>query len=172
LIEMVVNLTLGKPAYTEHEDHVRPVGQRAHTLRQRALDLVADDAAAFDAVMAACAMPKQSEPDKAARRTAIQTATLAAAHPPLQVAEIAVEVLRLAEVLPGRSNPHVLSDVGVAASLAVAAVESAAINVEINLAGLTDPQDRERLRGQLDALLAAVPRGREIVTAVRQEIAG
>jgi formiminotetrahydrofolate cyclodeaminase len=172
LVEMVVNLTVGKTAYAEHERYVRPIGVEAKALRERALELVADDQAAFDRVMAAYGLPREDAGDKAARDAAIQDATAAAARPPLQVAQVAGRVIELAAALPGRSNRNVLSDVGVAASLAVAALESAAINVEVNLAGLKDQGVRAELRAELDGYLGVGQLGREIVTNVRQGIAG
>jgi methenyltetrahydrofolate cyclohydrolase len=172
LVEMVVNLTVGRTAYAEHEPYVRPIGLEAKALRERALELVADDQAAFDRVMAAYGLARETPEDKAAREAAIQEATAAAARPPLQVAGVAGRVIELAAALPGRSNRTVLSDVGVAASLAVAALESAAINVEVNLSALKDPGVRAELREELDRYLAAGQLGQEIVTNVRHGIAG
>jgi formiminotetrahydrofolate cyclodeaminase len=172
LVEMVVNLTVGRPAYAEHEPHVQPIGEQATALRQRALELVAADAAAFDQVMAAYGLPRQTDEEKAARSAAIQAATAEAARPPLQIAEVAARIIELAASLPGRSNRNVLSDVGVAASLAGAALESAAINVEVNLGALKDEAVRDGLRKELSALLIAGELGREIVDNVRQGVAG
>jgi formiminotetrahydrofolate cyclodeaminase len=169
---MVVNLTVGKKAYAEHEPYVRPIGVEARALRERALELVAEDQAAFDVVMAAYGLPRDSAEDKAARDAAIQDATAAAAGPPMRVAQVAGRVIELAAALPGRSNRTVLSDVGVAASLAVAALESAAINVEVNLGALKDQGVRAELRQELDKYLGTGQLGREIVTNVRQGIAG
>jgi formiminotetrahydrofolate cyclodeaminase len=172
LVEMVVNLTVGKSAYAEYEEHVRPIGAQARALRVRALELAEADEAAFDAVMAAYGLARQTDDEKAARSRAIQTATAAAAQPPLRVAEVAAQVIELAAALPGRSNRNVLSDVGVAASLAVSALESAAINVEVNLGALKDETVRERLRQELDTHLAAGELGREVVDNVRRGVAG
>jgi formiminotetrahydrofolate cyclodeaminase len=172
LVEMVVNLTVGKTAYAEHEPYVRPIGVEARALRERALELVADDEAAFDRVMTAYGLPRESAEDRTARDAAIQDATAAAARPPMQVAQIAVRVIELAAALPGRSNRNVLSDVGVAASLAVGALESAAINVEVNLRTLKDQGVRAELHAELDGYLSVGQLGREIVTNVRQGIAG
>jgi methenyltetrahydrofolate cyclohydrolase len=172
LVEMVVNLTQGRTAYAAHESHVRPIGDQAATLRQRAWDLAADDEAAFSAVMAAYGLPRQTDEERATRAAAIEAATAAAAGPPLRVAEVAAKVVELAAALPGRSNPNVLSDVGVAASLAVAALESAAINVEVNLAGLHDDGVRDGLRKQLDGYLTMGELGRRVVADVRARING
>lgn len=171
LVEMVVNLTLGKASYERHADHVRPIGERAAELRTRALELAGADEAAFGDVMAAYRMPRDSEAAKAARTAAIQSATEAAAGPPLAVAALAATVIELAAALPGRSNPNVVSDVGVAASLAVSALESAAINVEVNLASLADGATRDRLRQELAGHLATGDAGRRVVSDVLAAIA-
>ncbi|OLB75760.1 MAG: formiminotransferase-cyclodeaminase [Actinobacteria bacterium 13_2_20CM_2_71_6] len=170
LVEMVVNLTVGKSAYAEHEPHVQPIGEQARALRQRALDLVADDAAAFDRVMAAYGLPRQTDEEKTARTAAIQAAAADAARPPLQIAEVAARVIELSAALPGRSNRNVLSDVGVAASLAGSALESAAINVEVNLGALKDEGVRDGLRKELTAHLIARELGREVVSNVLQGV--
>jgi formiminotetrahydrofolate cyclodeaminase len=172
LVEMVVNLTVGKSAYVEHEPHVQPIGEQARALRLRALELAAADEAAFDRVMAAYGLPRQTAEEKAARSAAIQAATVEAARPPLEIAEVAARVIELAAALPGRSNRNVLSDVGVAAALAGAALESAAINVEVNLGALKDEGVREGLRKELATHLIAGELGRELVGNVRQGVGG
>ena len=139
LIEMVVNLTIGKSAYAEHESHVQPIGAQARALRQRALELIDADAAAFDTVMAAYGLPRDSDAEKAARTAAIQVATADAARPPMEIAEVAARIIELAAALPGRSNRNVLSDVGVAAALAGSALEAAAIHVEVNVGAVRPP---------------------------------
>jgi len=169
---MVVNLTVGKSAYAEHEPHVQPIGEQARALRARALALAAADEAAFGQVMAAYGLPKQTAEEKAARSAAIQVATADAARPPLEIAEVAARVIELAAALPGRSNRNVLSDVGVAAALAGAALESAAINVEVNLGALKDEGVRDGLRKELTAHLIAGELGREVVGNVRQGLGG
>ena len=172
LVEMVVNLTVGRSAYAEHEAHVQPIGERARALRQRALDLAAADEAAFDQVMAAYGLPRQTDAEKAARSAAIQAATAQAARPPMEIAEVAARIIELAAALPGRSNRNVFSDVGVAAALAGAALESAAINVEVNLGALKDEGVRDGLRKELASHLIAGELGREVVSNVRQGVGG
>ncbi len=172
LIEMVVNLTVGKTAYAEHESHVQPIGAQARALRQRALALIDADAAAFTEVMAAYGMARETDEEKAARTAAIQAATAEAARPPLEIAEVAARIIELAAALPGRSNRNVLSDVGVAASLAGSALESAAINVEVNVGALKDAGLRDGLRKELAAHLIARELGREVVGNVLHGVAG
>jgi formiminotetrahydrofolate cyclodeaminase len=89
---------------------------------------------------------------------------------PLEVAATAAEIARLAAQLPGRSNPAVLSDVGVAASAAAAAIDSAAINVEVNLATLTDEDAKTTMASQLAAHLASADQARQLAASIRQDI--
>ena len=170
LVEMVCNLTIGKPTFAEHEQHVMTIRDTARELRLRALAQIDEDADAFSELMAAYRLPKDTDEQKAARGSAIQQATRRAAAVPLEIAATAAEVVRLAAQLPGRSNPAVLSDVGVAASAAAAAIDSAAINVEVNLATLRDTDARTTLAAQLAGHLALAGRARQLVAEVRQEI--
>ncbi|HUK71096.1 MAG TPA: cyclodeaminase/cyclohydrolase family protein [Streptosporangiaceae bacterium] len=170
LVEMVCNLTIGKPAFGEHEQHARAVRDAARELRVGALGLLDADAAAFGELMATYRLPKDSDEQREYRLAAIRTATVRAASVPLEIAATGAEVARLAAELPGRTNPNVLSDVGVAASSAAAAIESAAINVEINLVSLKDDGERAPLAGRLAAYLATAGQARQLVTDVRGEI--
>jgi formiminotetrahydrofolate cyclodeaminase len=172
LVEMVGNLTIGRPAYAAHEARVTAVRDAARRLRQRAVEQIDEDAVAFRALMAAYRQPRETDEQRAAREPAVQAATRAAAAVPLDVAATAAEVIRLAAELPGRSNPNVLSDVGVAAATAAAAIEAAAINVDVNLATLADAGARAVLTAQLEGHLAVAAHGRELAGRVRREVAG
>jgi formiminotetrahydrofolate cyclodeaminase len=165
LVEMVSNLTIGKPAFAEHEPHVTAIRDTARELRLRALAAIDNDAAAFTELMAVYRLPKDTDQQKTARRLVIQAATHRAAAVPLEVAATAADIARLAAQLPG-----VLSDVAVAASAAAAAIESAAINVEINLATLTDPDAKAALASQLAAHLPYADQARQLAAKIRQEI--
>lgn len=170
LVEMVTNLTIGKPAYSDHEEHNRTVLAKATELRQSAVELIAADAEAFTALMTTYKLPRGTDEEKAARTAEIQRATAHAAEIPLQIAGVAAAVIKLAGQLPGRSNPNVLSDVAVAASAAAAAIESAAINVQINLGGLKDPAISDDIATRLARHEAAMARGRALVTDIRRDL--
>jgi formiminotetrahydrofolate cyclodeaminase len=170
LVEMVCNLTIGKPAFAEHEAHATAIRYTARELRLRALAQMDKDAAAFSELMAVYRLPKDTDQQKAARRLVIQAATRRAAAVPLDVAATAAEIARLAAQLPGRSNPAVLSDVAVAASAAAAAIDSAAINVEVNLATLTDQDAKAALASELAAYLASADQARQLAAEIRQKV--
>jgi formiminotetrahydrofolate cyclodeaminase len=171
LVEMVGNLTVGRPAYAGHEAQVTAVRDAARRLRQRAREQIDEDAVAFRALMAAFRRPRDTDQQRAERQAAVQAATRRAAAVPLDVAATAAEVIQLADELPGRSNPNVLSDVGVAAATAAAAIEAAAINVDVNLATLTDAGTRAELTAQLAGYLTVAVRGRELAGRVRRDVA-
>ncbi len=170
LVSMVCNLTIGKPRYAEHEATMIRVRGEAEGARHRALTLADDDAAAFAAVTDAYQLPKQTDADRAARTAAIQKALVGAADVPLRTAELAAAVVRMSgEILDG-SNVNVLSDVAVAAASARAALQSAVINVRINLASMTDPELRAATAAALDVHRAADDVAAGIVRTVEQRI--
>lgn len=171
LISMVCNLTIGRPKYAAYEAGLTTALETAEKLRGQALDLAADDAVAFAAVIAAYQLPKDTDADKQARTAAIQAALVGAAEVPLRTAELAAEVVRLGRaVLPG-ANVNVISDVAVAASSARAALDSAVVNVEVNLAAITDEAHRAAVRSRLAAPLAAAAEADAVVAEVRERIA-
>ena len=103
---------------------------------------------------------------------AIQGALVEAADVPLRVAAVAAEVIGLADRILAGANVNVISDVAVAASAGRAALESAVINVEINLSAMSDSTLRAALRGDLDRLVPASAVADRVVAAVRNRIGG
>jgi formiminotetrahydrofolate cyclodeaminase len=172
LVAMVCNLTIGKPRYAEHEPLMREALASATELRAQAVQLAADDAAAFGAVSDAYRLPKDSDADKAARTEAIQAALIGAADVPLRTAAVASTIIDLAARILDGANVNVISDVAVAAASARTALDAAAINVEINLGAMKDAARRDVLRAELDKHTNAAATAGRIVTAVRERING
>lgn len=170
LVSMVCNLTIGKPKFAEHEAVMREALADAERLRLEALQLAEDDAEAFSGVIAAYKLPKTSDEEKAARTAAIQAGLVAAAAVPLAVATVSAEVIRLSGRILEGSNPNVLSDVAVAASAAKSALESAALNVDINVVAIKDPAERERLASTLNEALQAKVQAEAIMQIVAKRI--
>jgi formiminotetrahydrofolate cyclodeaminase len=170
LVEMVCNLTIGKPRYAAHEAVMTAALASATGLRAQAVQLAAEDAAAFSAVTAAYKLPKDTDADKTARTDAIQTALIGAADVPLRTAAVAAEIIGLAGRILDGANVNVLSDVAVAAASARAALDAAVINVEINLGAMTDAARRDPLRVELDKHTPAAATATAIVTTVRERI--
>lgn len=140
LVHMVVELTAGRPAAEGHEATLEAARTDATRLRDALLDLAETDAAAYDAVVTARRLPRDTEEQRAVRVARVADATRAATEAPLATARAAAEVLSLAETLAPIGNRHAISDVGVAALLAVTALRGAALNVRINLPFL-EPDD-------------------------------
>jgi len=154
LVVMVARLTLGRKKYADVEAQMREVLAQGEKLQQELSAAVARDAAAFDAVMAAYRLPKDTPEAREARKAAIETATLQAAQVPLEVARQAVAVLALAEQVVSLGNINAISDGGTAAVQARAALTGASYNVRINLAGLQDQAAAAKLLAELQDLEA------------------
>ena len=138
LVSMVCNLTIGKKNYESVSDEMIDLLARAGRLEQRFLDLVRADVDAFDGVMASYGLPKETEEEKVKRSEAIQNALKDATRVPLECVAACVEVVDLADIAAQKGNKNVLSDAGVAVAAARAALDSAKLNVEVNLGAIRD----------------------------------
>jgi methenyltetrahydrofolate cyclohydrolase len=154
LVSMVCNLTIGKPKYKEHEEELKTVLSKAEDLRHRLTDMVNDDVRAFDTVMGAYGMPKDTDEQKAARSEAIQAALKEATEVPLRCCEAVREVIDLAAIASQKGNLNVLSDAGVAVVAAYAALRSAALNVYTNVKMIKDQSFNEAKLADLDSILS------------------
>ena len=135
LVSMVCNLTIGKK-YAEVEGEMKDVLAKSEALRLKLTGMIEDDVTAFDAVMAAYGMAKESDADKAAREKAIQAALKQATE--LRCCYAVREVIDLAAIASDKGNLNVISDAGVGVLAAYAALRSAALNVFTNARMITD----------------------------------
>ena len=140
LTGMVAALTTGKPKYAEHEELTGKLLAESEALRRKLTDAIDQDTEAFNGVSAVFAMPKATDEEKAARKTAMQAALKAATVVPLQVMELSLSALELTASAIGKTNSNAASDLGVAALALLAGVKSAWLNVLINLAGIADEE--------------------------------
>jgi glutamate formiminotransferase/formiminotetrahydrofolate cyclodeaminase len=138
LVGMVARLTLGKKKYAEVEARMQSVVDSADNLRASLTAAVQADSEAFEAVMEAFKLPKQTPEQQAARAEAVEQAYIHAAEVPLRVARDAVATLGLAAVVAERGNVNAFSDAGSAAYLAKAGLAGAALNVRANAAAVQD----------------------------------
>ena len=156
---MVANLTAHKAAYDDRWEEFSDYAEQGQALMERLLHLVDEDTAAFNRIMDVFAMPKSTDAEKAARAAAMEAATLYATEVPLHTMEAAFEVFPLVRAMAEFGNPNSVTDAGVGALAARAAVRGAFLNVKINAAGLKD-------RAKAEALIA---RGAEIAAAAAAE---
>jgi formiminotetrahydrofolate cyclodeaminase len=134
--------------------------------------LAAEDAAAFDAVIAAYRLPRETEAEAEARAARIQEALATAADVPRRTAAAASEVLDLAErIVPG-ANPNVVSDAAAAAGAARGALQASLVNIDANRASITDPALGDELDEAARAIERDLGRADAIVAAVRERMAG
>jgi len=151
---MVANLSAGKRGWEEKLGYFSDRAVRAQQLKNELLFLVDEDTAAFNKVMTAFAMPKESAEEKAARSKAIQLANKYAAEIPLRVMETASKSYQLLAEMAEQGNPASISDVGVGLLATRACIEGAAMNVRINLAGLKDEELEASLSRRVESLSA------------------
>ena len=133
---------------------MKDVLAKSEALREKLTGMIEDDVKAFDAVMAAYGMAKETDADKAAREKAIQAALKWATEVPLRCCHAAREVIDLAAIASDKGNLNVLSDAGVAGLAAYAALRSAALNVFTNARMITDKTFAEAKLKELHTLLA------------------
>ena len=121
--------------------------------------------------MAVYSMPKGTEAERAARATALEDATLYATEVPLRTMKAAFDTFDLLQAMATEGNPNSVSDAGVGALAAEAAVAGAGLNVRINAAGLADRETAGRLVAEANDLCArAAVRRAEILDIVNSKI--
>lgn len=155
LVHMVVELSVDRPAAVGHEGTLAEIKTAAVAWQSELLNLAELDANAYAAVVRARRLPRESERERDARDVQLAAAIREATRIPLATALAASEVLDLAGSLAPIGNRNAISDVGVAALLAVTAVRGAALNVQINLPSVNaDEQLREEAASEVERLLA------------------
>ena len=153
LSAMVANLTVGKKGYEPVWDRLSEVAERAQAVKERLVRAVDEDTEAFNAAMAAMRMPKSTPEEQQARNAALEAGYQQAARVPLETARACLEALKLSLDVALHGNTNSASDAGVAALMARAGVEGAALNVLINLGSVKDAAFKQACRGETDALV-------------------
>ncbi len=152
LLAMVVRLTLGKEKYKAAWGELAPLVDRLDDARLKLLELVDEDTKAFDGILAARRLPKETDPEKAARQKAIEAANLLATTVPMQTAFFAHEALKVAPLVLDKGNPNAGSDAWAGALASWAAVLAALANVRINLPGVPDAELQSGFREDADLM--------------------
>jgi len=160
LVAMVGRLTVGKKKYAAVEGRMWEIIERADLIREELNRAVDEDAASYEAVMAARRLPKETPEQEEARSRAVDQAMLGAAEVPLQVAQQAVEVMELAVEVAETGNLNAMADAASGAAMARAALQGAALNVQVNVQGVKQLREAgepamaevRRLEEQADAL--------------------
>jgi glutamate formiminotransferase/formiminotetrahydrofolate cyclodeaminase len=167
LVAMVARLTLGKKKYKEVEPQMYAMLERAEKLRAELTHTIERDAAAFDAVITAMRLPRDTDEEAALRAQAIEDATLKAAEVPLETARMAVEVIELGLQAVTLGNLNAISDGASGAALAKAALTGAGYNVRINVGSLAEPEKGAAL---MDAVRKLETHAAELEAQIKEQL--
>ncbi|HMB22345.1 MAG TPA: glutamate formimidoyltransferase [Anaerolineales bacterium] len=167
LVAMVAGVTLGKKKYAEVEAQMQAIRVMAESLRKELTQAVDDDSSAFEAVMGALKLPKETEEQQTKRNAAIHVATLNAAHVPLRVAKDVVKVMELACKCAKEGNVNAISDSMSGFAMSRAALTAASYNVKINVNSLADKSVGEKM---LEELKELETRANDLETEIRKTI--
>lgn len=167
LCSMVGNFTTGKMKYADVEEDIQAMLAKGETLRLRLLELVEEDAAAFEPLSKAYAIPK----DDPTRDEVLDRVTLTACKAPVEMVERCAEAIALLEEMGQKGSRMLISDVGCGALFSRAAMESAAMNVYINTGSLKDRVSAKEIEAKVGALLDEyLPRAEKTAALVMKMI--
>src|SRR5512142_3206093 len=169
LVAMVARTTAGSKKFADRAERMEALAREAESLRADFLALAEEDAAAFDGVMAAFRLPRETPAQQEARARAVQEAYRAAAGPPMKVADFSLRLLGLAQRVAEDGTPSAVSDAGVAGLLGVTALEGAALNVRINVGAIKDDALRRTFTERLQTIQTD---GRDQAAKVQAAVAG
>ena len=152
LSSMVCNLTIGKEKYADVQDDIKKVLKKSEQLRKDLTKLIDEDTEAFNDVIKAFKMPKETEEQKKKRSEAIQKGYKTSAQVPLETARVCAEIIDVAEVVAEKGNINSITDAAVSALMAKAGAISAILNVKINLGSIKDEDFVKKLSSELESL--------------------
>lgn len=173
LLKMVAELTVGKKGYEEVWEEMKKRSEELSVLIEELTNLMDEDSRAFDAVMEAFSLPKESEEEKAARREAIQRAFKMATEVPLKTARACLRALEHAPHIAEKGNRNSISDAGVGALACMGGLRGALFNVKINTPSIKDESFREAAEREGEELLKrAETLYREAMERVESQLGG
>jgi len=165
LLALVARLTVDRKKYAAVREEMLSLLAEVETLRPAMQSAVNEDAAAFEAVMAARRLPKGSSQENLAAAQALRAATLRAAEVPLGVARSATRLLELALSAAERANAATITDAGSAGHMANAALQAALLNVRVNALSLGDDPQAHAFWSESDQLQA---RGADLLAKMQR----
>lgn len=171
LLSMVGEITMGKKK-PEDKTPIENALAVVLPLVDKFLDLIEEDAEAFDAVMVAFRMPKETDEEQAERSRAIEAATIVAADVPLVTARTALEAARAAKDLAEFGSKSAISDVACGVLMLESAFKGAIYNVKINVPGISDEEVVKRLENEVDELSAGMAAAAEAARLKAEERLG
>ncbi len=153
MISMVCNLTIGKKKYANVQNEVEEILHKSEELRHNFKELVEQDAEAFNDVMGAMKMSKNTDEGKVLREEALQHALQKATFVPLRTMEHAGEAIKLAHRIAQIGNKNVISDAGVAGIMAESAMSAGWMNVVVNINSVEDQEFVDRIANRAEDII-------------------
>ncbi|MGM0471410.1 MAG: cyclodeaminase/cyclohydrolase family protein [Bacillota bacterium] len=169
---MVGSLTVGKEQYEDVEEEMEEVIEATTSLKEDYLDLVDQDMEVFGIYMDALQMPKETEEEQAQRAKALKEASIEATEVPFAMAQKSLEIMKQALVAAKHGNTHAVSDAGVGAIEAWAALEAAELNVNINLSSMDDEEYVSQKRAEMKELKSEAKELKEEILKITNEKIG
>ena len=152
LSSMVCNLTIGKEKYKDVEYDMENLLERLQDIKKRLLDLINEDTRAFNRVMEAFKLPKNTEEEKKIRKEKIQEALKKATLVPLETARLCAEIIEISKEVAEKGNKNSITDAGASLIMAEAGLDIAILNVKINLKSIEDEKFVDSLMYEVDVL--------------------
>ena len=165
LCTMVGNFTVGKKKYAAVEEDVKALMARAEDIRGRLLAQVDADAAAFEPLSRAYAIPKD-DPD---REKVMEQCLRDAAAAPMEILRLSCEAIDLHREMLDKGSVMMLSDVGTGAVLCWGALYGAWLNVKVNTKSMADRAYAGAMNAEADQL---VNQYRKIAEQVYEAVMG
>lgn len=152
LIEMVANLTIGNAKYEAFHEEMKDIQKQVSQIKEDFVHYINQDSTAFMELMGAFKLPKETEEEKAFRKTEIQRTTKQAALVPYEIGKLAHTLLPMAETVIVKGNTNAITDGMIAAINASSAIKSAFLNVKINLGSIQDMEFVKQLAHTMDEI--------------------
>jgi formiminotetrahydrofolate cyclodeaminase len=144
LIRMVGHVSVNKKKFKaldiEIQNKYNTIIKNIESTKDELIQLVDRDTDAFNLIMSAFKMPKETIEEKEIRKQAILEGTIEAIKVPFRVAELSLEALKEISFVLEYGNVNAASDIGVGAIMLFAGIEGSLLNVKINLPGLVDEE--------------------------------
>jgi formiminotetrahydrofolate cyclodeaminase len=165
--EMMAGLTERREQFASVQPRVADIHAKLTDCRSVLQALVQEDSAAYQALLTAIRLPRETEEQRAVRAGAVEQALRGATETPLRTARAAYEILEYLKTLIEVGNPNARSDAAVGAQLAYASLKGAQYNILTNIRALKDASFANSCRWEISDLIG---RGQEILDHIDKRV--
>ena len=162
---MVANLLVSKAGFEEYGEELGRIAEEGQEIKEFLVTAIDEDTNAFDKVIKAMRMPKDSDSEKKLRDEKMQEGYKAATEIPLVIVEYCNKALNICDDISKLMDESMASDVGTGAHMSIAGARSAAYNVRINLNSIEDQKYIDNTKAKLSKLLSDCEKKLQIITS-------